>query len=73
MKLCDCDLEIVKDEILETDIKNVLKLCGNSIPKLRLKIYTYLYDELFCFPPGTDFDTLTSKKFFNHVHNQIIK
>ena len=30
-----------------------------------------LYDELFCFPPDTNFDTVTSKKFFNHVHNQI--
>ena len=26
---------------------------------------------MFCFPPDTNYDTLTSKKFFNHVHNQI--
>ena len=67
----DCDIETIKEEILETDIKNALKTCGNSIPKLYLKIYAYLYDELFCFPLGGDFDTLTSKKFFTHVHNQI--
>ena len=67
----DCDLEYIKNEIMQTDIKNALKLCGKSIPKFRLKIYTYLYDELFCFPPDTNYDTVTSKKFFNHVHNQI--
>ena len=66
----DCDLEYIKNEIMQTDIKNALKLCGKSIRKFRLKIYAYLYDELFCFPPDTNFDTVTSKKFFNHVHNQ---
>ena len=67
----DCDIETIKEEILETDIKNALKTCGNSIPKLYLKIYAYLYDELFCFPITGDFDCLTSDKFFIHVHNQI--
>ena len=67
----DCDLEYIKNEIMQTDIKNALKLCGKSIPKFRLKIYAYLYDELFCFPPDTNYDTVTSKKKFNHVHNQI--
>ena len=66
----DCDLEYIKNEIMQTDIKNALKLCGKSIPKFRLKIYAYLYDELFCFPPDTNYDTVTSKNFFNHVHNQ---
>ena len=65
----DCDIETIKEEILETDIKNALKTCGNSIPKLYLKIYAY--DELFCFPITGDFDCLTSDKFFIHVHNQI--
>ena len=63
----DCDLEYIKNETMQTDIKNALKLCGKSVPKFRLQIYAYLYDELFCFPPDTDFDT----EFFNHVHNQI--
>ena len=67
----DCDPGYIKSEIMQTDIKNALKLCGRSIPKFQLKIYAYLYDELFCFPPDTNYDTLTSKKFFNHVHNQI--
>ena len=67
----DCDLEYIKNEIMQTDIKNALKACGNSIPKFRLKIYAYLYDELFCFPPQSNYDIITTKKFFNHVHNQI--
>ena len=67
----DCDLEFIKNEIMETDIRNALKTCGNSIPKFRLKIYAYLYDELFCFPPQNEYDIVTTKKFFNHVHNQI--
>ena len=67
----DCDLEYIKNEIMQTDIKNALKVCGNSIPKFRLKIYAYLYDELFSFPPQTNCDIITTKKFFNHVHNQM--
>ena len=60
----DCHLEYIKNEIMQTDIKNTLKLCGKSIPKFRLKIFAYLYDELFCFPPDTNFDAVTSKKNF---------
>ena len=67
----DCDLEYIKNEIMQTDIKNALKVYGNSIPKFHLKIYAYLYDELFCFPPQANYDIITTKKFFNHVHNQI--
>ena len=67
----DCDVEFMKEKILETDIKNALKTTGNSVPKINLKIYAYLYDELFCFPFNGEFDCLTSNKFFIHVHNQI--
>ena len=67
----DYDLGYIKNEIMQTDVKNALKLTGKSVPKFRLKIYAYLYDELICFPPDTNYDTVTSKKFFNHVHNQI--
>ena len=54
----DYDPGYIKNEIMQTDIKNALKLCGRSIPKFRLKIYTYLYDELFCFPPDTNYEIL---------------
>ena len=67
----DCDLEYIQNEIMQTDIKNALKTCGKSIPKFRLKIYAYLYDELFCFPIQDTYDIVTTKKFFSHVHNQI--
>ena len=56
---------------MQTDIKNALSACGGSIPKFNLKIYAYLYDELICFPPQSVYNVLTTKKFFNHVHNQI--
>ena len=65
------DYAFIKDEIMLTDIKNVIKHCGNSIPKFRLKIYAYVYNELVQFPLGIDYDCLTSKNFFQHVHNQI--
>ena len=64
------DYSFIKDEIMLTDIKNIVKHCGN-IPKFRLKIYAYVYNELVQFPLGIDFDCLTSKKIFQHVHNQI--
>ena len=65
------DYVFIKDEIMLTDIKNVIKHCGNSIPKFKLKIYAYVYNQLVQFPLGIDYDCLTSKKFFQHVHNQI--
>ena len=65
------DIAFIKNEIMLTDIKNAIKYCGNSIPKFRLKIYAYLYNELVQFPMGIDYDSITSKKFFQHVHNQI--
>ena len=45
----DCDLEYITNEIMQTDIKNALKTCGNSIPKFRLKIYAYLMMSCFAF------------------------
>ena len=65
------DIAFIKNEIMLTDIKNGIKYCGNSIPKFRLKIYAYLYNELVQFPLGIDYDSITTKKFFQHVHNQI--
>ena len=67
----DCDFECIKNKIMQTDIKHTLSTCGKSIPKFRLKIYAYLYDELICFPPQSVYDVLVTKKFFQHVHNQI--
>ena len=67
----DCDIELIKEEIFETDIKNALKTCKYQIPKINLKIYAFLYDALFCFPFNGELDSITSNKFFTHVHNQI--
>ena len=65
------DIAFIKNEIMLTDVKNAIKECGNSIPKIRLKIYAFLYNELIQFPLGIDYDSITSKNFFQHVHNQI--
>ena len=66
-----CDITFIKNEIMQTDIKNAPKTCGNSIPKFRLKIYAYLFEKLFCFPPLEEYDIITTKKFFIHVDNKI--
>ena len=55
------DIPFIKSEIMLIDIKNAIKDCGNSIPKFRLKIYAYLYNELIQFPMGIDYDSITSK------------
>ena len=65
------DYAFIKNEIMQTDIKNALKICGKSIPKFRLKIYAFLYSEIISFPMGINWDCITSKKLFHHVHNQI--
>ena len=65
------DIAFIKNEIMQTDIKNALKFCGKSIPKFRLKVYAFLYTELITFPLGINYDSITSKNFFQHVNNQI--
>ena len=67
----DCDFDDIKNEIMQTNIKHALQACGKTIPKFRLKIYAYLYDELICFLPQSVYNVLTTKKFFNNVHNLI--
>ena len=67
----DCDMSFIKEQILETEIKNVEKTNKKSVPKIYLKVYAYLYDELFCFPINGELDCITSDKLFIHVHNQI--
>ena len=56
---------------MQTEIKNVLSSSNGKVPKFNLKIYAYLYDELVCFLPQSQYDSLTTKKFFVHVHNSI--
>ena len=67
----DCDLGFIKEQILETEIKNIEKTNKRSVPKVYLKVYAYLYDELIHFPLTGEIDTLTSDKLFIHVHNLI--
>ena len=67
----DCDIECIKNQIMQTDIKNALSASEGTVPKFNLKIYAYLYDELIFFPPQSLYDVLTTKKIFKHVHNLI--
>ena len=67
----DCDMSFIKEQILETEIKNIEKTSKKSVPKVYLKVYAYLYDELISFPKSGEIDAITSDKLFIHVHNQI--
>ena len=58
------DYAFTKNEIMQTDIKNALKICGKSIPKFRLKIYAFLYSKIISFPMGINWDCITSKNSF---------
>ena len=71
LNFADCDIHSIKNHIMQTEIKNALASSYGKIPKFNLKIYAYLYDELVCFPPQSQYDSVTTKKFFMHVHNLI--
>ena len=71
LNFAECDVHAIKNHVMQTEIKNALSSSIDKVPKFNLKIYTYLYDELLCFPPQSQFDSLTAKKFFLHVHNFI--
>ena len=70
-KFHDCDIDFIKTEILETEIKNIEKTSKKSVPKVYLKVYAYLYKELIIFPRFAEIDIVTSDKLFIHVHQQI--
>ena len=71
LNFADCDIDAVKNHIMQTDIKNALSSNYGKVSKFNLKIYAYLYNELVCFLPQSQFDSMTTKKFFSHVHNFI--
>ena len=71
LNFADCDVHSIKNYIMQTEIKNALASSYGKIPKFNHKIYAYLYDELVCFHPQSQYDSLTTKKFFMHVHNLI--
>ena len=55
-----------------TEIKNISAITKASISKLNLKVYAYVYDQLFIFPRSDiDYEIITTNKFFLHVHRLI--
>ena len=47
------------------EIKYILSRAKGNVSKFNLKVYAYVYDELFDFPPSDiDYEIITSSKFF---------
>ena len=62
----------IKNFIQKTDIKNVITQSRGEIYKFNLKIYAFVYDTLIFLPKSDiDYDTITSDRFFIHVHRLI--
>ena len=59
------DINDIKNTINQTEIKNILSMTKGNVSKFNLKVYAYVYDELFDFPPSDiDYEIITSSKFF---------
>ena len=62
----------IKNTINQTEIKNISFMTRGNVPKFNLKVYAYVYDQLFIFPRSDiNYDIITTKKFFLHVHRLI--
>ena len=68
----DDSIDDIKNHIMKTEIKNALSTSYNKVPRFNLKIYTFVYDELVCFPKSDiQYETFTTKKIFVRVHRLI--
>ena len=66
------DIEDMKNNVMQTEIKNALSTTYGKVPKFNLKIYAYVYTELIDFPRSDmSYDTLTTNQFFINVHRLI--
>ena len=66
------DINDIKNTINQTEIKNILSMTKGNVSKFNLKVYAYVYDELFDFPPSDiDYEIITTNKFFLNVHRLI--
>ena len=62
----------IKNTIQKTEIKNALSQSRGQVYKFNLKIYAFVYDSLIFLPKSDiEYDTITSDKFFVHVHRLI--
>ena len=63
-KFAGDEINEIKNTINQTEIKNALSTTHGNVPKLNLKIYAYVYDELVCFTGSDiDYETITTNKF----------
>ena len=65
-------LSDIKYAINQTEIKNILSMTKGNVPKFNLKVFAYVYDQLFDFPPSEiNYETITTNKFFLNVNRLI--
>ena len=68
----DETLQEIKNTINKTEIKNALRQSRGVVYKINLKVYAFVYDEIVFFPYSEiEYDTITTDKFFIHVHRLI--
>ena len=66
------ELVEIKNVINKTEIKNLLSNTYKNVPRFNLKVYTYVYDKLICFPRSDiEYETITTNKFFTNVYRLI--
>ena len=66
------DIRDIKNTINQTEIKNAFLVTRGNVFKFNLKIYAYVYEQLLIFSPSEiEYETMTTNKFFSHVHQLI--
>ena len=59
-------------KLLKQRSKNLLSNTCKNVPKLNLKVYAYIYNELIIFPRSNiEYETITTNKFYTNVHRLI--
>ena len=71
-EFADETLQEIKNTINNIEIKNALTQSRREVYKFNLKVYTFVYDKIIFLPHSeTEYDTITTDKFFIHVHRLI--
>ena len=68
----DETLQEIKNTINKTEIKYALTQSCGLVYKFNLKVYAFVYGKIVFFPHSEiEYDTITTNKFFIHVHRLI--
>ena len=68
----DETLHEIKSTINKTQVKNVLTQSHGAVYKFNLKVYAFVHDKIvFLRQSEIEYDTITTDKFFIHVHRLI--